>query len=128
MHAFKAIAELEGVRGLWKGTVPNMQRAAILTASQLSSYDAFKHAVLDRGWMREGLPLHAVSSMFAGTVCALTTAPVDNVKTRLMNQMVDSAGRGMRCACAQCMHVMQRACCAVHTRTSAGTRRAPTAL
>jgi hypothetical protein len=72
-----------------------MQRAAILTASQLSSYDAFKHAVLDRGWMGEGLPLHSVSSIFAGTVCALTTAPVDNVKTRLMNQTVDAAGRGL---------------------------------
>ena len=97
MQAFKAIGELEGIRGLWKGTVPNMQRAAILTASQLSSYDAFKHAVLDRGWMSEGLPLHSISSIFAGTVCALTTAPIDNVKTRLMNQMVDAAGRGVMC-------------------------------
>jgi hypothetical protein len=94
MQAFRAIWQLEGIRGLWKGTVPNMQRAAILTASQLSSYDAFKHAVLDRGLMNEGLPLHSISSIVAGTVCALTTAPVDNVKTRLMNQMVDSAGRG----------------------------------
>lgn len=97
MQAFRAIGQLEGIRGLWKGTVPNMQRAAILTASQLSSYDAFKHAVLDRGLMCEGLPLHSVSSIFAGTVCALTTAPVDNVKTRLMNQMVDAAGQGLMC-------------------------------
>jgi hypothetical protein len=101
MHAFKAIGELEGIRGLWKGTVPNMQRAAILTASQLSSYDAFKHAVLDRGWMHEGLPLHSISSIFAGTVCALTTAPIDNVKTRLMNQMVDAGGRGVMCELAR---------------------------
>ncbi len=121
------IAELEGVRGLWKGTVPNMQRAAILTASQLSSYDAFKHAVLDGGWMREGLPLHAVSSMFAGTVCALTTAPVDNVKTRLMNQTVDAAGRGMRCGCAQCGPTTLREYCAAHARASSDTHPAPTA-
>jgi hypothetical protein len=72
-----------------------MQRAAILTASQLSSYDAFKHALLDRGWMSEGLLLHSVSSIFAGSVCAITTAPVDNVKTRLMNQTVDAAGRAL---------------------------------
>ena len=95
MQAFRAIGQTEGIRGLWKGTVPNMQRAAILTASQLSSYDAFKHAVLDRGWMKEGLFLHSISSIFAGTVCAITTAPVDNVKTRLMNQKVDAAGRGL---------------------------------
>jgi hypothetical protein len=94
-HAFRTIAQVEGVRGLWKGTLPNMQRAAILTASQLSSYDAFKHALLNRGFMQEGLLLHSISSIFAGTVCALTTAPVDNVKTRLMNQMVDSSGRGL---------------------------------
>ncbi len=103
------------MRGLWKGTVPNMQRAAILTASQLSSYDAFKHAVLDRGWLREGLLLHSVSSIFAGTVCAVTTAPVDNVKTRLMNQTVDSAGRGVMCvrSCMRFKLLFQLVCSAL---------------
>jgi solute carrier family 25 protein 14/30 len=116
MQAFRAIWQLESIQGLWKGTVPNMQRAAILTASQLSSYDAFKHAVLDRGWMGEGLPLHSVSSIFAGTVCALTTAPVDNVKTRLMNQTVDAAGRGITCArCPRCavLFIVTRGLCQI---------------
>ena len=36
--------------------------------------------------MEEGVPLHVVSSMVAGFNTALTTSPVDVVKTRMMNQ------------------------------------------
>jgi hypothetical protein len=36
--------------------------------------------------MKEGPALHIVSSMVAGFMAALTTSPVDVVKTRIMNQ------------------------------------------
>ena len=36
--------------------------------------------------MKEGPVLHIVSSMVAGFMAALTTSPIDVVKTRIMNQ------------------------------------------
>lgn len=53
---------------------------------QIPSYDHTKHTILNLGWMEEGVPLHVVSSMVAGFNTALTTSPVDVVKTRMMNQ------------------------------------------
>ena len=56
------------------------------TLRQIPSYDHTKHTILNLGWMEEGVPLHVVSSMVAGFNTALTTSPVDVVKTRMMNQ------------------------------------------
>lgn len=36
--------------------------------------------------MKEGPALHVISSMIAGFMTALTTSPVDVIKTRIMNQ------------------------------------------
>ena len=45
-----------------------------------------KHTLLNHSLMEEGVPLHIVSSMAAGLMCAITTSPVDTIKTRVMNQ------------------------------------------
>ena len=87
-HAFKEIAEKEGIKGLWRGVGPTVQRAAILTATQIPSYDHSKHILLNHGWLTEGLPLHITSSMIAGFMTAFVTSPVDVIKTRIMNQKV----------------------------------------
>ena len=46
-----------------------------------------KHTLLNHKLMVEGVPLHIVSSMAAGLMCAITTSPVDTIKTRVMNQL-----------------------------------------
>ena len=46
-----------------------------------------KHTLLNYEIMSEGVPLHIVSSMAAGLMCAITTSPVDTIKTRVMNQL-----------------------------------------
>ncbi|XP_013388976.1 mitochondrial substrate carrier family protein ucpB-like [Lingula anatina] len=86
LSAFSDIAAVEGVRGLWTGVGPTVQRAAILTATQIPTYDHTKHTLLNSGLMTEGIPLHITSSMVAGFMTAVTTSPVDVVKTRVMNQ------------------------------------------
>lgn len=35
LHAFTDIAKAEGLRGLYRGTIPTVQRAMILTAAQV---------------------------------------------------------------------------------------------
>ena len=74
------------MRGLYRGMGPTVQRAAIISATQVPTYDHTKHLLLNRGLFHEGLPLHVCSSMIAGFMAAVTSSPVDVIKTRIMNQ------------------------------------------
>ncbi|QRV89570.1 mitochondrial carrier protein [Ceratobasidium sp. AG-Ba] len=74
-----------GLRALWRGTTATVTRGAVITTAQIGSYDHFKQVVKSRGVMKEGVPLHLTSSLFAGLVCSIASNPVDVVKVRLMN-------------------------------------------
>eukprot|EP00470_Lotharella_oceanica_P000962 CAMPEP_0170170152 /NCGR_PEP_ID=MMETSP0040_2-20121228/3117_1 /TAXON_ID=641309 /ORGANISM="Lotharella oceanica, Strain CCMP622" /LENGTH=236 /DNA_ID=CAMNT_0010409355 /DNA_START=84 /DNA_END=794 /DNA_ORIENTATION=+ len=73
--AFREIARTEGIAALWTGVRATTQRAAILTATQIPSYDHSKHFILNAGWMEEGIALHMACSMFAGFMTATITSP-----------------------------------------------------
>lgn len=88
--AFREIAKKEGILALWKGVGPTVQRAAILTAAQIPTYDHTKYMLIHRDLMEEGLKIHLVSAMFAGFVTAFVTNPIDVIKTRIMNENVHS--------------------------------------
>lgn len=87
-EAFGTIARTEGLRGLYRGVGPTMQRAAILNAAQIPSYDHTKYMLLKSGVMHEGIACHLVSSMTAGLVTAIVMSPIDLIKTRIMQQAV----------------------------------------
>lgn len=72
-----------GLVALWRGVGANVQRAAAVTAAQLSSYDGAKRALSERG-MAEGLPLHASAAMIAGIAASAAVAPLDLAKSRIM--------------------------------------------
>jgi len=86
VDAFVKIIKHEGLAGLYKGVGPTTQRAALLTASQLSSYDQFEHILLRNTSLTAGLINHFVASIAAGLVAAIVTSPIDTIKTRIMNQ------------------------------------------
>nr|XP_006824534.1 PREDICTED: mitochondrial substrate carrier family protein ucpB-like [Saccoglossus kowalevskii] len=92
--AFADIARHEGLRGLYRGAGPTINRAAILTATQVPSYDHSKHLLLNTGLMKEGPVLHVLCSVFASFMTAVTTSPVDVVKTRIMNQRIKGLIKG----------------------------------
>ncbi|KAG1342285.1 Mitochondrial uncoupling protein 5 [Cocos nucifera] len=60
-----------------------VNRAMIVTASQLATYDQAKEAILLWGVMGDGLGTHVTASFAAGVVAA------DVVKTRVMNMKVE---------------------------------------
>jgi len=94
-HAVKTIYHDEGWRGYYKGVGPTVQRACVLTGTQIPSYDHSKHLVLHWvGKEHDGLLVHFVCSMFAGLVCSTATSPIDVIKSRVMNQPYDQQGRG----------------------------------
>lgn len=79
----------EGVRSLWRGSALTVNRAMIVTASQLATYDQAKEAILARrGPGADGLGTHVAASFAAGIVAAAASNPVDVVKTRVMNMKV----------------------------------------
>lgn len=57
----------------------------------MPGYDHAKHALLNAGWMQDGWQCHCAASGIAGFVTAVVTAPVDTIKSRVMNQKAEVA-------------------------------------
>ena len=83
------LKEGRGILGLWRpGLVPNVQRAALVTAAQVGTYDEAKARIKSTGLLGrgtdEGPLLHAAASLCAALAAAVVTTPVDTLKTRAM--------------------------------------------
>lgn len=89
IDAISQMARNEGVASLWRGSSLTVNRAMLVTASQLASYDQIKETILDKGLMRDGLGTHVTASFAAGFVAAVVSNPVDVIKTRVMNMKVE---------------------------------------
>ncbi|XP_056621271.1 mitochondrial uncoupling protein 4 isoform X1 [Triplophysa dalaica] len=94
-HAFTKIVTEGGIRGLWAGWVPNVQRAALVNLGDLMTYDTVKHFLLSNTSIQDNMLCHGLSSICSGLVAATMGTPADVVKTRVMNQPRDLNGRGL---------------------------------
>ncbi|KAJ6954667.1 mitochondrial uncoupling protein 5 [Populus alba x Populus x berolinensis] len=89
IDAITRMSKQEGVTSLWRGSSLTVNRAMIVTASQLASYDQIKEMILGNGVMGDGLGTHVTASFAAGFVAAVASNPVDVIKTRVMNMKVE---------------------------------------
>ncbi|KAK1168189.1 mitochondrial uncoupling protein 2-like [Huso huso] len=103
MQAYKTIAKEEGVKGLWKGTSPNIARNAIVNCTELVTYDLIKDALLKSNLMSDTLPCHFTSAFGAGFCTTVIASPVDVVKTRYMN-----SAQGQYCSALNCAFTMMK--------------------
>jgi len=96
-HALGSIARAEGLRGLYGGVVPTVQRAAVVTAVELSAYDEAKSLLVSvAGCDARAASTHLLAAVAAGSLSALAASPADVVRSRVMNQPRDAAtGRGL---------------------------------
>ncbi|KAG5675435.1 hypothetical protein PVAND_005339 [Polypedilum vanderplanki] len=94
-HAFKEIVKRGGIFGLWKGSIPNVQRAAFVNLGDLTTYDTVKRYILTNTGLPDDHVVHIMSSICAGLVAAMLGTPADVIKTRVMNQPTDDLGRGL---------------------------------
>ncbi|XP_050083039.1 mitochondrial uncoupling protein 4-like isoform X1 [Anopheles aquasalis] len=94
-HAFREIIARGGIFGLWKGSVPNVQRAALVNLGDLTTYDTVKHFIMHKTGLPDCHVVHIMSSICAGLVAATMGTPADVVKTRVMNQPTDASGKGL---------------------------------
>lgn len=83
--AYRSIALNEGPRGLWKGTLPNVSRNAIVNVAEIVCYDMVKQSILNTGLLNDGIPCHFTAALGAGLCTTIVASPVDVVKTRFMN-------------------------------------------
>ncbi|PKU65971.1 mitochondrial uncoupling protein 5-like [Dendrobium catenatum] len=89
VDALGQMVRSEGLGSLWRGSALTVNRAMIVTASQLATYDEAKEAIIGRRLLPDGLPTHVAASFAAGLVAAVASNPVDVVKTRVMNMRVE---------------------------------------
>ena len=102
VDAFLKIVRKSGFVGLWKGCVPNVQRAALVNLGDLTTYDMAKRLILDNSNLTDNHFTHFIASGCAGFMAAIMGTPADVIKTRIMNQPTDSKGR----------YVLNRTCAA----------------
>ena len=74
-----------GLGGFWLGVGTTVSRAVVLGAANLGTYSTAKALISEQG-VKEGIPLHFCAATIAGLAIALSTAPIDLVRSRLMVQ------------------------------------------
>nr|ADI46879.1 UCP2f [Volvox carteri f. nagariensis] len=77
------VVKESGVAGLWRGAAPSMTRAALLTLSQVATYDIVKHEVMRQTGGDDYLPTFLAASLITGLVTTTITIPVNVLKTRM---------------------------------------------
>ncbi|KAK9107516.1 hypothetical protein Syun_023527 [Stephania yunnanensis] len=89
--AFKTIVKAEGLGGLWRGVIPNVQRAFLVNMGELACYDHAKHLIIQNQVCNDNIYAHTLASIMSGLSATTLSCPADVVKTRMMNQ---NAGKG----------------------------------
>uniref|UniRef100_A0A3Q3WR87 Dicarboxylate carrier UCP2 n=1 Tax=Mola mola TaxID=94237 RepID=A0A3Q3WR87_MOLML len=98
IEAYKTIAREEGIKGLWKGCLPNIARNSIVNCSELVTYDIVKELILKHHLMTDNMPCHLTAAFAAGFCTTMVASPVDVVKTRYMNSVPGQYSGSVSCA------------------------------
>jgi hypothetical protein len=91
--AFITIIRTEGFfGGLYRGVATTTARSAVLSGTQLASYDTAKNNILHHYFPQvfplDSFKLHLLSSFFAGFMTTTTSNPLDIARTRIMNEKI----------------------------------------
>lgn len=86
LDALNKIISNEGFGGLWRGVIPNVQRAFLVNMGELACYDHAKHFVIENKIAEDNIYAHTLSSIMSGLSATALSCPADVVKTRMMNE------------------------------------------
>lgn len=84
-QAYRMIGREEGMRGLWRGAMPNIGRNAIINVAEIVCYDVVKDCLLIYAHMKDDIRCHFSAAAIAGFCATVAASPIDVVKTRYMN-------------------------------------------
>lgn len=95
INAFKKIYSIRGFRGLYRGVIGNIPRAALGGGAQLATFEPLKEYLKRNDLNFKNPTLNSfVCSAIAGSVMAVAITPPDIILTRLYNQPLDDNGKG----------------------------------
>lgn len=86
IDALNKITRSEGIPGLWRGVLPNAQRAFLVNMGELSCYDQTKRFIINHEICKDNALAHTMASVASGLCATTLSCPADVVKTRMMNQ------------------------------------------
>ncbi|XP_017155286.1 mitochondrial uncoupling protein 4C-like [Drosophila miranda] len=94
-NAFTGIYREGGLPSMWRGITPSCLRACLMTAGDVGTYDLSKRFFKNLLELDDGLRLRFLSSMCAGLAASVLSNPADVIKSRVMNQQTDAAGKNL---------------------------------
>ena len=89
--AFKHVARADGVGALYRGMSACVLRGALLSSSQLATYDTAKGGMRRVCGLSEGPALHLLASCLSGLVAQTVIQPADTLKTVMMRSGADGS-------------------------------------
>lgn len=94
-HAFKTIYQANGIRGLYRGVVGNIPRAALGSGAQLATFGPTKDFLRRHDLYFNNAACNSfICGLIAGSMMAVAITPPDIILTRLYNQPLDEFGKG----------------------------------
>eukprot|EP01128_Nolandella_sp_AFSM9_P006784 TRINITY_DN3565_c0_g1_i1.p1 TRINITY_DN3565_c0_g1~~TRINITY_DN3565_c0_g1_i1.p1 ORF type:complete len:299 (+),score=20.29 TRINITY_DN3565_c0_g1_i1:295-1191(+) len=87
-QGFIHISRKHGMKGLYRGWLPTAQRAAVVAAVELGTYDETKGYLREAWRMNDGPTLHIFSALMSGLLATIICAPIDFIKTRVQGQEI----------------------------------------
>lgn len=85
VHAFKINLIELGFFGMWRGWLPNCQRAALVAVADLTTYDTTKQFIMKNTNLGDTFYTYTLASIASGLACAVIGTPADVLKSRIMN-------------------------------------------
>ncbi|KAK6008589.1 hypothetical protein QM012_000492 [Aureobasidium pullulans] len=87
IRALYRIAKEEGLSTFSRGLTPNIVRSVIMNISQIATYSTAKDYLLSNPslGLKDGIFLHFLASLLAGTVATTACAPADVLKSRVQS-------------------------------------------
>jgi len=85
MWHIKDVYSTQGIIGFYRGLMPTVIRATLLNGTKLGTYDTSKQFFINQG-MQDGVKCQFMASIVTGFCITCVTSPMDNIKTRVMNQ------------------------------------------
>eukprot|EP00099_Drosophila_melanogaster_P019610 NP_610933.1 uncharacterized protein Dmel_CG8323 [Drosophila melanogaster] len=93
--ALRQIYSRNGVRGLWRGSVAALPRAALGSGAQIATFGKTKALLVQYDLVTQPTLNSFSAGLIAGSIMSVAITPPDVITTRLYNQGVDAEGRGL---------------------------------
>jgi solute carrier family 25 oxoglutarate transporter 11 len=91
--ALSRIVREEGVKSLWKGSLPTLVRGTIINLCMMAPYDEIRERINARTNTVDKMSTRLIASAGAGFLVYALSLPFDNVKTKLQKMKPDALGR-----------------------------------